>query len=825
MEHPYVPGYGNSNAKLVIVGEAPGKYEEQEGRPFVGPAGNLLDECLEFAGISRDDLYITNVVKHRPPNNKIKDLHLIGHKIEEYIPQLVQEINTINPNCILVIGNTALEVLTGHKGIEKYRGSILPSKITSHKCVATIHPASLLHSEGEAMRSWRDLSLIKNDISRAAEQSLFPEIRSPARTLQIARNSSDVYRFLNEYNGPKYQFASSDVETSRTIPICTSLAFNRWNAISIPLLTKEIPDHDLAYIWKLLAEFYADNKIKLVAQNGKFDEKRCRQIGLKWHDLYFDVMLAWATLYAEFPKKLAVIASILTEEPYYKDEGSEYDAKKHSFDRLCLYNAKDSAVEFECFEEEMKLFDEQPDLKEFFFSKVMPLHRLYSNMEDVGLLVDKFVRENLHKKYSKLRDEKHAELIERIINGDEILRESFKKFNPNSPKQVANLLFGFLKCPARKDTGEDTLKSLANNSVKDDRRKSIITGILEQRKIRKTIGTYIEANLSSDGRIRTETMIVGTESGRTSTQVRKPPVVVLQEGLALQTMTKHEDPNLDAGGGDLRSMFIADEGYTFIEPDLSQAEDRVVCVLAKDWDALKEYERTKFEYNPFGVKDDRHTKTAIMVCETDFEYITDYLRQIGKMVRHAGNLAIGKHELMLHLAGNGIYVSEWKSGKYINKFHEASPKIRGTFHTGIQEALANNSCTLFSPHGRKRQFFNKWGDELFKEAYSFIPQATISDQTKFALLRIVERLKKIGRIFFPCLESHDSFLALILDKYIATAAQIIKEELERPINFKRCTLSRDYDLIIPCEIKIGKRWIEQSEQFKDGMRKYDTRKN
>jgi len=808
----YVPGYGNPNAKLVLVGEAPGAREEESGTPFVGPAGNLLDECLDDAGISRNDIYITNVVKVRPPGNKIKDLHLIGYKIEDFIPQLISELQTINPNCVLLFGNTPLEWLTGNRGIEKYRGSILPCRLTHHKCVASIHPAALLHEAGEGMKSWKDLALIKHDVKRSLEQSKFPEIRSPARTLEVARNSLDVYRFLERYNNAP--FCASDVETSKTIPICTSFAFNNWHSISIPLLDKSIPDHDLCEIWKTLAEFYADCKTRLIAQNGKFDEKRCRQIGLKWHDLYFDTMLAWHTLFAEMPKKLAVISSILTEEPYYKDEGSEYDPRKHNFDRLCLYNAKDSAIEYECFEKELIMLQEE-GLEEFFFEQIMPLHRLYSNMEDVGLLVDEQIRRNLHAKYSKLRDEKYEQLITRIIDGDEGLRDSFRRFNPNSPKQVANLLYGFLKCPVRKDTGEDTLKSLANNSIKDERRKKIITDILEQRKIRKTIGTYIEANPSLDGRIRTEMMICGTESGRTSTQVRKPPVVVIQEGLALQTMTKHEDVTLDAGGGDLRSMFIADPGFSFIEPDLSQAEDRVVCVLSKDWDALRDYERTEFKRNKHGLKDDRHTLTATAIAEKDWEDITDYDRQIGKKTRHAGNYDMGKHQGMLNCAKFGIFISEWRMGKFLEAFHQANPKIKQVFHAEIQQALAQNNCTLFSPHGRKRQFFNKWGDELFKEAYSYIPQATVSDQLKFALLRIVGRLPKDS--FFPCLESHDSFLALIRDDLIPSAAQVIKEELEVPINFSKCTLSRDYNLIIPCELHVGKRWIEKSKEFPDGM--------
>src|SRR5208337_4026136 len=211
MPNIYVPGYGSSSAKLMIIGEAPGKNEEEQLRPFVGASGELLDQCL--GSVSRDDVYITNVCKVRPPNNKIKDLHLIGRSIEEFIPQLIEEINELSPNCILAVGNTALKVLTGEYGIEKFRGSILPSQY-GPKVVASIHPASLLHEAGEGMAKWRDLALIKHDVARAIEQSQFPEIRAPARSLQIARNSSDFIRFLDTYNSPG-KVAFVDIETSR----------------------------------------------------------------------------------------------------------------------------------------------------------------------------------------------------------------------------------------------------------------------------------------------------------------------------------------------------------------------------------------------------------------------------------------------------------------------------------------------------------------------------------------------------------------------------------------------------------------------------------
>jgi DNA polymerase I-like protein with 3'-5' exonuclease and polymerase domains len=285
-------------------------------------------------------------------------------------------------------------------------------------------------------------------------------------------------------------------------------------------------------------------------------------------------------------------------------------------------------------------------------------------------------------------------------------------------------------------------------------------------------------------------------------------------------MTKHSDETLDVGGGDLRSMFVADKGWSFIEPDLSQAEDRVVCVLSKDWQALKDYERTEFKRNKYGLKDDRHTLTAMQVCSLNFDSVTDYDRQIGKKTRHAANYAMGKHQFMLNNAKYGVFTSEWKCGKLLEAFNASNPNIKEVFHAEIQQALADCSCILYSPYGRKRQFFNKWGDELFKEAYSYIPQATISDCVKFALLKIVDELKKDAPAsFFPVLESHDSFLALIKDDVIASAIPIIKKELEVPINFSKCTLSRDYNLIIPSEIKIGKRWIDYSKDFPDGMTK------
>jgi DNA polymerase-1 len=264
-------------------------------------------------------------------------------------------------------------------------------------------------------------------------------------------------------------------------------------------------------------------------------------------------------------------------------------------------------------------------------------------------------------------------------------------------------------------------------------------------------------------------------------------------------------------------MYIPDPGYVFIEPDLSQAEDRVVAVLSGDEDAIRIYQ----------YKIDRHRVTAGWIyskapddllraffqnpnAETADEIsrllkiaITEEERQIGKKFRHAGNYDMGKRT-----AAENAEVSEYRANTILEKFHATNPKIRGVFHKGIIDALNDNNRILTNPFGRQRQFLNRWGHELFKEAFAQIPQSTVSDQLKFAAIRIERRCPWIEILQ----ESHDSFLSQVPINYVERTLPIIKEELEAPINFKKCSLSRDVDLVIPCEIKMGKENWEKMEK-------------
>ncbi len=136
-----VPGKGNKNAEIVFVGEAPGRSEDLRGEPFVGAAGKKLSEMLERAGLSRESVYITNVVKCRPPDNRVPT-ELERSSCMEY---LNNEIKLINPKIICIMGNTASNSILGKGEITKNRGKTI--KKDGRVYFLTFHPAATIYNQ------------------------------------------------------------------------------------------------------------------------------------------------------------------------------------------------------------------------------------------------------------------------------------------------------------------------------------------------------------------------------------------------------------------------------------------------------------------------------------------------------------------------------------------------------------------------------------------------------------------------------------------------------------------------------------------------------
>lgn len=151
-----VPGKGNFHSDVIFVGEAPGRNEDLKGEPFVGVAGQKLSLALEDAGISRDEVYITNTVKCRPPNNRVPN-----KEEKETCQEFIQkEIEIINPKIICVLGNTAFGSILGGSEITKYRGKI--AQKDNQLYFITVHPAATIYNQ-------KLIETLKQDIKKLFE--------------------------------------------------------------------------------------------------------------------------------------------------------------------------------------------------------------------------------------------------------------------------------------------------------------------------------------------------------------------------------------------------------------------------------------------------------------------------------------------------------------------------------------------------------------------------------------------------------------------------------------------------------------------------------
>lgn len=140
----FVPGVGPTDADIVVVGEAPGATEVEQGEPFVGQAGRQLDSAMEDAGVDRDGIYVTNVVKVRPPENRSPHVA----EIEAWRPVLAAELDRIDPAVVVTLGNTATRaMLDTEEGITDLRGRRIERD--GRVIVPTFHPASIFYDQGK----------------------------------------------------------------------------------------------------------------------------------------------------------------------------------------------------------------------------------------------------------------------------------------------------------------------------------------------------------------------------------------------------------------------------------------------------------------------------------------------------------------------------------------------------------------------------------------------------------------------------------------------------------------------------------------------------
>jgi DNA polymerase len=176
-------GTGNPHASIMFVGEAPGFYEDREGEPFVGAAGKLLTELLQSIGLERSDIYIANVIKCRPPNNRDP----LPDEIDTCKPFLLQQIALIQPKLVCTLGNFATQTLLERKvGITKVRGQVI--QLEHFIVFPLLHPAAALHQGNLRVPLKEDFQKLKTVLEQMSKAPILPNASSPP-TLAKPKNA------------------------------------------------------------------------------------------------------------------------------------------------------------------------------------------------------------------------------------------------------------------------------------------------------------------------------------------------------------------------------------------------------------------------------------------------------------------------------------------------------------------------------------------------------------------------------------------------------------------------------------------------------------
>lgn len=693
-----VPPEGSPDSPLAIVGEAPGSHEVRTRRPFVGLAGQLLDDCLRAAGINRKHCYITNTIKEQPRGNDVSSFISFERgrvrtteAFEAYRESLRGELQSTTANCIVAAGAVPLYALCDLQGITKWRGSILESTLLpGRKILPIIHPAA-------ALRNYLFKYPIIADLKRAKAQSTFPEIRRIERNIILEPTFDQAMGFLESLLSTS--LTTLDIEVLNEEVSCLSMGNRTLGYMCIPFVGDGgdyfSAEQEVA-IWNRIALICQDPSITKLGQNLTFDATFLyRKLGIIVRPIE-DTMIAQAILYPDLPKGLDFLTSIYTEEPYYKDEGKKYFKIGGAFRDFYLYNAKDSAVLEDIFDRQTELLRTQGNLEAYRRQRnlVEPLIA----MTERGLRVDteglRIASAKAETEILRLREELHT------CCGFDL--------NPNSPKQLKDYFYGTLghkpytnRKSGSVSTDRDALKRLSRKGAQAAKL------ILELRKYGKLKGTYLDMSLDDDHRLRCAFNPVGTSSGRLSSSK-----TIFGTGGNTQNLPPA-----------FKEHILVDKDHIGYQIDLSQAENRDVAYIAPDPRMIEAFETGK----------DVHRLTASLIFDKPYDEVSDEAgscpigggiyseRFWGKKANHGLNYDLGYKTFALYYE-----IPEADARFIVERYHRAYPGVR-QYHAWVRAKLSQDR-TLENSFGRRRLFLDRWSDELFKEAYSYHPQSTIAEK-------------------------------------------------------------------------------------------------
>lgn len=809
-----INGEGPIPTRVMIVGEFPG---ERDQVPFDGAAGMELNRMLHEVGIMRSECYTTYACKSRPPLGQItafvalkkKDIgphHQIIRglyctpQIHQGVHELETEIEMVQPNIIIAMGNLALWALTGHWGVLKWRGSqLLTDK--GVKVIPTLTP-------GAVIREWPQRAVVLSDLRRVKRHMTYPgAYRNKPEWKFLVRPSFDAVMdtlgrlLIQAERATDPVWLDFDIETRGGHIDCIGLSWTLEDAICIPLMARGKPlgywetEQETQIVYRLY-KLLTHKRVLVRWQNGLYD---AQYVHRHWHFIPHggqDTMITQHSVFCALPKGLAFIASMYSDwYVYWKDEGKI--ASDVPEEQRWTYNLQDCVYTREAGEvlqitaEAMKLKEVDAHQQKLFYPVLRAMIKGVRIRPEIKAQMALDIQEELS----------HREAFLHNILGHTI--------NPASPKQMQALFYDDLKQPiiykrtvvqgrtVMSPTCDD--EALAKLAAKEPLIKPICNCISDIRTLNKFLGDFVMMPLDEDNRMRCSFNIAGDAGGKSAPysyrlSSSKNP---FGSGGNLQTIPSEKSKSsgkaaargsMDFTLPNIRAMYGPDAGFTFFDMDLDRADLQIVVREAgePEWIAAMSQ----------GV--DMHLMNAFMIAKKpippldelveghprypDHRIPLKHAREFAKVFCHATNYGGGAKTVAAH------------TGKTVHEIDQAQ-KYWFSAHPGIHQWHQRT----FEQINRHRYVENKWGyrwyifdrlEALLPEALAWVPQSTVGILINRIWTSFYENIPEVQVL----LQVHDSLAGQFPTHRTSTIIPLMEK-------FSRIEIPYEVPLIIPTGVK------------------------
>lgn len=743
----------NPNARILVVSDFLGPNEKAERKVLAGYQRDLLLGAFLRAGIPTSDVTLLALYGEMPYGAKVSNVK--SEDLEGGIEKLKELLRKESYNIIVPLGNLALKVLTGHVSIFKQHLSILKSRIEfgGRKVLPLFHPR-------EVLKSYTDSAYLSFGALRIKEEVNSPKISIPERKFRLNPTFEDTLTFLDRcMTAPDL---SVDLETGRGQINTVGFSISPTEAIAIQVLPDRLGDEKFYLLWDKIRQV-CESDVPKIAQHALYEFCWLSHYGIRLKNVIHDTMWCQKFLHPELKAGLDNVGRLSTPFPYWKDDNESWndirDWNAH-FD----YNCKDTTGTHWAAREQVKDLKEQ-GLYDLYYGFVQQFFGPISEMCSRGLLIDR----GTHGRFLETAERELKNFDSRI---NQILQERIKReINVNSgPQLKAGLKSAGIKIPMVKGKESTDKKALVKLKKKYPK-EEILDLLIKRSSKQKLVSSYLRFKYDNDGRVRYSLNGVATETGRwnSTKDCRK-------RGFNAQTIPKH-----------VRKIFIAEAGKVLMQIDLKQAESRYVAWEGPEPKLMELINEGR----------DIHRFVASGIFNKNEAAISFTERQLGKKSGHAANYGVGPRTFAESCLLDGIDVTEREAGKIIEGYHGVFPGIRRR-QKNIRDAVTRKRY-LETPLGRRRFFYDRMGDGLFREAYAYAPQSVIPDITNHLMLFLWQD----PEIEF-LLQVHDSILLQVQESKVSEVASLATDldlwhpEIQLPGGKLR----------IPVDVEVGNSWGE-----------------